>query len=85
MNTTPTFTAVRNGCVFVDRGDWSQVQRVLEQGYCVAGRFGPDSSGNITITLGLMLRKPEPWPQLGGRDLNAEMIGAALARAGQDY
>jgi len=58
---------------------------VLEQGYCVAGRCGPDWSGNTTISLGLLLRKPEPWPQLGGRDLNPELTGAAPARAGQDY
>lgn len=85
MNTTPTFTAVRDGYVFVKRGTWSQVERVLEQGYCVAGRCGPDASGNTTIILGLMIRKAEPRPQLGGRELNPEFLGAAPARAAQDY
>lgn len=80
-----TFTAVRNGAVLVARGTWSQVERVLEQGYCVSGRTVPDADGHSTLTLGLMFRKPEPWPQLAGRDLNPDFLGAASASAGQDY
>lgn len=85
MNTPQTFTAVRNGHVYVDRGTWSQVERVLEQGYCVSGRRGPDQHGVVELTLGLLIRKAEPRPQLGGRDLNPEFLGAAPARQGQDY
>ena len=51
MNTPQTFTASRNGHVYVDRGTWSQVERVLEQGYCVSGRRGPDQHGVVELTL----------------------------------
>ncbi len=80
-----TFTAVRSGAVLLERGAWSQVERVLERGYCVTGRTVPDAAGHSTLTLGLMFRKSERWPQLAGRDLNPAFLGAAPARAGQDY
>lgn len=85
MTNPQTFTAVRNGTVYLERGTWAQVERLLEQGFCIAGRCGPDQRGDTRLTLGLLLRQAQPWPQLGGRDLSPEFLGAAPARQGQDY
>jgi len=50
-----TYTAVRNGHVFVKRGTWKQVQKVLECGYCVCRYFEPDRDGDVMVTLGVVI------------------------------
>ncbi len=86
MTTPQTFTAVRNGRVYLERGSREALQRLLEQGWCITSRAAfPDASGDTRVTLGLLVCQAEPWPQLGGRDLNPEVLGAAPARAGEDY
>lgn len=53
---TNTFTAIRNGRVFLERGTWSQVSAILEKGYCVSGRDCADETGNVVIYLGIVIR-----------------------------
>ncbi len=86
MTNRQTFTAVRNGAVFLERGTLQELERLLKQGWCITSRSAfPDANGDTRVTLGLLLRQADSWPQLDGRDLNPELLGAAPARSGQDY
>lgn len=52
-----TYTAIRNGHVFVNKGTWEQLQKILDCGYCVCRSFGPDRDGHMTVTLGIVIPK----------------------------
>ena len=52
---TKTYTAVHNGYVFVRRGTWEQVQKILAEGFCVCRIYFPDRDGDVMVTLGIVL------------------------------
>jgi hypothetical protein len=55
MNTTTTYTAVRNGRVYAERATLAQIEALLRTGYCIAGRDAADASGNVQLYLGLRI------------------------------
>lgn len=86
-----SYTAYRNGHVFVNQGTWDQVEKVLAIGYCVASReYRAD--GSVGLGLGLLLG-PRPTARPETRDesrhvvdgYNVEFQGARPAVAGADY
>ncbi len=52
---TKTYTAVCRGHVFVRRGTWEQIQKILTEGFCVCQVNGPDRDGVVTVRLGIVL------------------------------
>jgi len=52
---TKTYTAVYRGYVFVRRGTWEQIQKILADGFCVCRVHAPGSDGVVVVTLGIVL------------------------------
>jgi len=77
-----TYTAYRNGHVFVDHGTWEQVEKILAIGYCVASReYRGD--GSVGIGLGLVIGAAQSRHVIDG--YNVEFQSAKPARASEDY